>query len=123
MTTKKPIRSYRDLIVWQRSMELTKCVYALTKTYPKEELYSLTSQTRRSAVSIPSNIAEGFYRSTRKDYRSFLYNAFGSGGELETQLEIAKSLQYGDAALHKQAEYLLREVMAMLNSMITKLKD
>ncbi|MBL4644339.1 MAG: four helix bundle protein [Candidatus Pacebacteria bacterium] len=120
---KKQIKSYRDLIVWQKSMTLVTDMYTLTQAYPQHEIYGITSQLRRASISIPSNIAEGFYRSSRKDYRNFLYNAFGSGGELETQLTIAESLKYGDPQIHKRVTKLLSEVMAMLNTLISKLKS
>ncbi len=86
------INSYQDLIVWKKSIELVIELYTLTEKFPKEEIYGLTSQMRRAAVSIPSNIAEGRLRGTRKDFRHFLLNSFGSGGELETQLIIAQRL-------------------------------
>jgi four helix bundle protein len=76
-------------------MELVEAVYKLTDTLPKDEKYGLISQMRRSAVSIPSNIAEGRYRGSRKDYANFLRTAFGSGAELETQLEICKRIAIG----------------------------
>ena len=86
------IQSYRDLIVWQKAVELSVAVYGLTEHYPKEEIYGLISQMRRASVSIASNIAEGRYRGTRKDFCQFLRIAFGSGAELETQIEISKRL-------------------------------
>jgi len=95
MTSNNTINSYKDLIVWQKSMNLVVEVYKLTDNYPKTEIYGLTSQTRRSSVSIPSNIAEGRKRSSRKDYRQFLIIAYASGAELETQIEIAKRLSFG----------------------------
>jgi four helix bundle protein len=76
------INSYKDLIVWQRSIELVIALYELMEKYPKEEIYGLTNQSRRAAVSIPSNIAEGRYMSTKKDFSQFLRIAFGSGAEL-----------------------------------------
>lgn len=87
-------QSYRDLIVWQKSVQLVKLVYELTSTFSDSEKFGLVSQMRRSAVSIPSNIAEGRYRSTKKDYCQFLTIAFGSGAELETQLELANVLNF-----------------------------
>ena len=114
----KLIESYKDLIVWQKSMELVVAVYAATEYYPKSELYGLTSQTRRAAVSIPSNIAEGRRRSTKKDYCHFLVMAFGSGAELETQIEIAKRLSFGKSINFSEGDGLLDEVMRMLNTMI-----
>jgi four helix bundle protein len=84
------IVSYRDLKVWQKSMTLVEKIYILLQTFPKHEIYSLTSQIKRSAVSIPSNIAEGSRRGSRKDFRNFVNISCGSGAELETQLEIAQ---------------------------------
>ena len=120
--TVKKINSYKDLIVWQKSMELVKEVYKITAKYPKSELYGLTSQTRRSVVSIPSNIAEGRRRGTKKDFRHFLVVAFGSGAELETQIEIAKSLSFTKGLNFSVADSLLDEIMRMLNTMISKLQ-
>lgn len=115
------IRSYRDLVVWQKSMDLVVAVYALTDHYPTSELYGLTSQTRRSAVSIPSNIAEGKYRHTRKDYHNFLIKAYASGAELETQIEIAKRLSWGSQLDFLSVDRFLDEVMRMLNKMTSEL--
>ena len=91
----KPIHTYKDLIVWQRAMELVGAVYELTKDFPRSEIYGLVSQMQRCATSIPSNIAEGRRRGTKKDYRHFLIIAYGSGAELETQVDIAKKLSFG----------------------------
>lgn len=118
---KKIIHSYRDLIVWQRSIELVVAVYELTEKYPKEEIYGLISQTRRSGVSIPSNIAEGRFRGTKKDYLQFLRIAYGSGAELETQIEIAKRLTKTKNLYFIKVDSLLEEVMKMLNKMIKNL--
>src|SRR3989338_8272975 len=117
------INSYQDLIVWQKSIELVIELYTLTEKFPKEEIYGLTSQIRRAAVSIPSNIAEGRLRGTRKDFRHFLLNSFGSGGELETQLIIAQRLPKTKNLDYARAVALLGEVMRMLNAMIGKLDD
>jgi len=87
---------YRDLKVWQLGMEITREVYKLTSGFPKTELYGLTSQIRRSAVSIPSNIAEGHSRDSRRELARFVSIAKGSLAELETQLLIARELEYGD---------------------------
>ncbi len=116
------IHSYRDLIVWQKAMDLVVEVYKLTDEYPRHELYGLTAQTRKSAVSIPSNIAEGRKRSTRKDYCNFLMISYGSGSELETQIEIAKRLGYAKKSSYNVVDSLLCEVMKMLNSMTGNLK-
>lgn len=109
------------MIVWQKSMELVVCVYELTEKYPREELYNLTSQTRRAAISIPSNVAEGKCRGTRKDYRQFLLIALGSCAELETQIEIAKRLIKTENLDYEKVDKLLVEIPKMLNSMISKL--
>ena len=104
-------------------MDLAEAVYELTKDFPPEEKFNLVSQLRRSAISIPSNIAEGRHRSTRKDFIHFLYIAYSSSTELETQLELSSRLVYGDKEKHKKIHELLGEVMKMLNSMIKKLKS
>jgi len=86
------LHSYKELTVWQKSMDLVTVIYTLTENFPKEEMYGLTSQMRKCAVSIPSNIAEGRLRGTRKDFVQFLRIAYGSGGELDTQLEIVRRI-------------------------------
>ena len=117
------VDSYEKLIVWQKSMDLVIAVYELTDKYPKEERYNLTLHSRRTVISIPSNIAEGNRRGSRKDYRHFLLNAFGSGAELETQIKIAKRLCFiTEENGNNKIDGLLDEVMRMLNSMINKLK-
>lgn len=88
------IRSFKDLEIWRRSIKLVEDVYAATRSFPKEETYALTSQLRRSAVSIPSNISEGFARFHNKEYRQFLYMSLGSCAELTTQLIIASRVKY-----------------------------
>ena len=116
------IQSYKDLIVWQKSMELVTEIYNLTEKFPQSEIYGLISQMRRSAVSIPSNIAEGNRRGTRPDYRKFLLTAFGSGAELETQVEIAEQLPFSKNLDYTKVEEVLDEVMKMLNVLIKKLE-
>ena len=117
------IESYENLIVWQKSMDLVIAIYTLTGKFPKEEIYGLISQMRRAAVSIPSNIAEGSRRSSRKDFRNFLLNAYGSGAELETQIKIARRLSYGEGKDYVQVEALLGEVMRMLNKLTHELNE
>ncbi|MBI3631631.1 MAG: four helix bundle protein [Candidatus Staskawiczbacteria bacterium] len=117
------IHTYKDLIVWQKSMELVVEIYFLTDQFPKEEIYGLTSQIRRSAVSIPSNIAEGKLRNSRKECRQFFLIAFGSGGELETQIEIAKRLPKTKSLNFNQVDLLLIEIMKILNKMIFNLSS
>jgi four helix bundle protein len=115
------INSYRDLIVWQKSIELVVAVYILTEKYPREEIYGITNQSRRAAISIPSNIAEGKYRGSKKDFCNFLRIAFGSGAELETQIEIAKRIFKNKNLNFSVVDNLLCEVMKMLNAMIKNL--
>ena len=90
----KVVKTRRDLDVWKNGIELVKRIYVLTSNFPKEEIYTLTSQIRRSAISIPSNIAEGAARNSKKKFLQFLYIALGSAAELETQLILAKELSY-----------------------------
>ncbi len=123
MTETNGIRSYKDLIVWQKAMELVVAVYDITPQYPQSELYRLTSQTHGSVVSIPSNIAEGSRRSTRKDYCHFLNIAYGSGAELETQIEIAKRIPFGKDINFSRIDSLLEEEMRMLNKMISNMNS
>lgn len=115
------ISSYHDLIVWQKAMELVISVYQLTKHFPRAEVFGLASQMKRAAVSIPSNIAEGSRRGSRKDYRHFLLTAYGSGSELETQLEIAKLLNFTTSDKLTSTHALLDEIMRMLNRLIAQL--
>jgi four helix bundle protein len=116
-----PINSYRDLIVWQKSVDLVVEVYKLTDRFPKAEIYGIVSQMRRCAVSISSNIAEGRRRGSRKDFRQFLIIAYSSGAELETQIEISKRLKFAENIEFKKIDDLLLEVMKMLNKMIANL--
>ena len=115
------IKSYRDLIVWQKAMRLVEVIYYLTNTFPEKEKFSLTSQLRRAAVSIPANIAEGRGRGTRKDFSKFLRIAFGSKAELERVLEISFRLKYIDRNNCNEALSLTVEVSKMLTKMIRQL--
>lgn len=115
------IESYKDLVVWKKSLELTKEIYITTESFPREELFGLTSQMRRSAVSIPSNIAEGRSRGTKKDFVQFLRIALGSATELQTQIEIVKLLPKMKHAQLLNSEKLLTEIIKMLHVMIKKL--
>ncbi|MBR1647009.1 MAG: four helix bundle protein [Selenomonadaceae bacterium] len=114
---------YKDLKSWQKAMDLTAEVYRLTKKLPKDELYGLTNQLRRAAVSIPSNIAEGNARFSTKEYLRFLSIARGSVAEVETQLLICVRLEYLTQKDVEAALSLQNEVERMLNSTITKLRD
>jgi len=111
---------HKDLIVWQKAMRLVEEVYKLAKQLPSNEKFNLCSQMGRSAVSIPSNIAEGFRRSSDKSFRQFLLIAFGSGAELETQIEIVKRLQLTPQFNFSVIDGLLIEVMKLLNYFIKK---
>jgi len=115
-------QSFRDLAIWQRAMQLTVAIYKLTREFPREELYGLTSQIRRSAVSIPSNIAEGQGRSTAGEFRQFLGIARGSTCEVQTQLEIARALNFGNPGLIDEAESLSNEVRKMLFGLLDSLR-
>ena len=116
------IKSYKDLTVWQKAYKLSLQIYKITKNFPKDELYGLTSQMRRAAVSVPSNISEGYCRQRRLEYIQFLQFAFASGAEIETQLLIAHDLSYISEEEFKRVESLLQEVMKMLNTLIRKIK-
>jgi four helix bundle protein len=117
------VQSFRDLLVWQRSMQLTVAIYRMTQGFPREEVYGLTSQIRRSVVSIPSNIAEGQGRLNTGEFRQFLGIARGSNCELQTQLEIARALEYCDANQINEAEGLSHEVGKMLFVLLETLKS
>ena len=114
-------KSYKELIVWKKAMKVAKETYYLTRKLPKEELYALTNQMRRCAISIPSNIAEGNARSTRKDYANFLRIAAGSKAELETQLLLAVEIGYLKSSDIEGLSKMLEEIGKMLNAMIKKL--
>jgi four helix bundle protein len=114
-------KSYRELIVWQKAMDLVEEIYQLTKLLPRDELYGMVNQMRRAVVSIPSNIAEGNSRHTSQDYIRFLSIARGSMAEVETQLEICVRLKYISAEQAVRALRLCAEVGKLLNSIIQKL--
>jgi four helix bundle protein len=110
--------TYKDLFIWQKSVALTLSIYKLTSKFPKEELYGLISQMRRSAVSIPANIAEGRRRESDKEFRRFLLISYGSGAELETHIEISKQLGFLSEADAQNLDQQLSEVMRMINKML-----
>lgn len=120
MSEVNKIKSYRDLLVWQKSMELVKEVYLITKALPKEEQYGLTSQILRSSISIPSNIAEGYGRHSTNDYLRFLQIASGSLYELQTQLEICRNLDFLSNKSFEEVNEQSREIERMLSSLIRK---
>ncbi len=117
------IKSFRDLLVWNKAMELAKAVYGLIRFLPKEENYALADQMRRAAVSIPSNIAEGQARQGTKEFLQFLCIARGSKAELETQVFLAESLGYFQNVPQEQLQSvyaLMDEVSKMLYTLIAK---
>ena len=111
------IKSYRDLLVWQKSKNAVKEIYLLTATFPKEEMYGLTAQIRRSAVSVPSNIAEGHARKSTKEFSHFISISLGSLAELETQIEIAFDLSFIDAKKFETLMPNLDEIGKMLRGL------
>lgn len=115
--------SYRELKVWQKAMDVVEGIYTFTDGLPKNEQFGLVSQMRRSAVSIPSNIAEGYRRGSSADYRRFLLIAFGSGAELETQMEIVYRVYSKPREESEKITTLLSEVMRMLNALQKSLSD
>lgn len=119
----KKIKTYRDLIVWQKAMAFVTEIYRKTKVFPREEVYGLTAQIRRCAVSIPSNIAEGYGRNSTSDYIRFLQIASGSLYELQTQLEISANLEYLNKSELEQLYSFSREIERMLSSLIRKLDN
>ena len=115
------IKSFRDLVVWQKAMDLVELVYAITKQFPSDERYALTSQIKRASVSVPSNIAEGYGRHSTADYIRFLQIALGSLNELQTQLELAIRLEFFEKSSVESADRLCLEVEKMLVGLIKKL--
>ena len=115
------MESYKDLIVWQKGIRLVSAIYKITEKFPKSEIFGLTSQTRRAAVSIPANLAEGYARKHRAEYAQFVKIAFGSGAELETHILIAQNLKFVDKKDSAEVEALLDEVMRMLNKLSASL--
>ncbi len=116
------MHNFKELHVWQRSVELATEIYQLTKTYPKNEMYGLTSQIRRCSVSVSSNIAEGAGRSGKKEFRHFLNIAYGSSFELETQLIISNNLGYLDQAKFEFLNEKIVELQKMLYKLIKSIK-
>ena len=114
-------QAFQDLTVWQRAMQMTVSIYGLTKSFPRDEQYGLTSQLRRASVSVASNIAEGRGRLTEGEFRQFLSFAQGSTYEVQTQLLLAKSLNMGDEAMLGKAEGLCIETSKMLGALILSL--
>lgn len=114
-------QNVEELAVWQKAIDLTVCIYQLTRRFPKDELYGLVSQLRRAAVSVASNIAEGRGRLNQREFRQFLGIALGSIFEIKTQLVVAGKLEMGSKAEIDKTTALSEEVSKMLTSLINKL--
>jgi four helix bundle protein len=117
----KKIESYKDLIVWQKGIELVNEIYVLTKMFPKEEMFGLTNQMRRAAVSIPANIAEGWGRNSTKSYIQFVRISRGSLYEIETMMVIAKNQNYINEEQKSSTSSRIDELGKMLNKLLQKL--
>jgi len=122
MDERSKIRNFKDLLVWQRSVKFVVRIYEVTRAFPREEMYGLTSQIRRSAISIPSNIAEGQARNTRPTFANFIDIALGSAAELETQLTIALEIGYLKPPDHEGIISELTEIVRMLYGLLNKVQ-
>ncbi|WP_165020874.1 MULTISPECIES: four helix bundle protein [unclassified Dysgonomonas] len=116
------MKTHKDLIVWQKGIELVKSIYEITDSYPKSEQFGLVSQLRRCSVSIPSNIAEGCGRNSDKELIQFLYIALGSASELETQVIISVELGFLEKNKAESVEILVNEIIKMVSSLIKSIK-
>ena len=117
------IKTFRDLLVWQKAMSFVTKIYGETSSFPPEELYSLTSQLRRCSISLPSNITEGYGRKSKQDYVRFLRVATGSLYKSQTQLEIALNLKYMSPEQFEKLNDMAREIERMLSSLINKVSN
>ena len=115
------MKNYKELLIWQKGIEIVKKIYQLIKQFPSEEKYGLTSQVNRAAISIPANIAEGSGRNSDKDYARFLQVALGSAFEVQTYLVIAKEMKLADIKDIEETEILLEEEIKMIHRFIKKL--
>jgi four helix bundle protein len=115
------VKDYRDLIVWQKAMDLVERIYRASGAFPREEIYGLTSQIRRAAVSVPSNVAEGNGRNTTRDYVHFLGMAYGSAKEVETQVLIAERLHYIDSSRSDELVNATTEVARLISGLLNAL--
>lgn len=117
------VKSYKELLIWQKGIKIVVLIYKLTKDFPKEEIYALTSQLKRASISIPSNIAEGFGRQTDKSFNHFLNISRGSLNEIETQLMIAKELEFiHNEIIFNELLFLIEEESKMINAFSKNLK-
>ncbi|MEO5674876.1 MAG: four helix bundle protein [Chitinophagales bacterium] len=112
------MKNYKELIIWQRGIEIVRKIYVLTKQFPKEEKFGIVSQITRAAISIPANIAEGSSRNSDKDYARFLQLSLGSAFEVQTYLTIAKEMNWIKSEGIKELELLLEEEIKMLHRFI-----
>ena len=117
MTEKTVIKSFRDLNIWKNAIKLVKLIYEITQTFPNSEIYGLTSQIRRAAVSVPSNIAEGHIRRHTAEFKQFLFIALGSLAELETQITISNELGY----VNKDSKETVIQTIVVLSKQIRSL--
>lgn len=117
------MKDYKNFTVWQKSHQLTLDVYKIVNDFPKEELFGLVSQMKRSSSSIPTNIAEGCGRNSDKDFARFLIIAFGSANELEYQFILSRDLNFIDAEMSENLMLQIEEIKKMLNSLISKLNN
>jgi len=116
------VKPHKKLDVWKKAIDLTIDIYRLTETFPKTEVYSLTGQMRRAAVSVASNIAEGAGRQTKKEFINYLHMAQGSLSELDTQLVITSRLEYISAETHREIEIRIETISKMITGLIKSLK-
>ncbi len=117
------MKTHKDLDVWRKAIEFVTSIYGITNDFPKEEIYGLTSQIRRAAISIPSNIAEGAARKGRNEFMHFLFIALGSLSELETQLIIATNLKFLDKSNYEKLTNALNEIRKMILGLIKYLEE
>jgi four helix bundle protein len=115
------VKSYHDLLIWQKALTLTKILYPLLNTFPQKEQYALTTQMRRTVISVPSNIAEGQARKSSKEFQQFLYITLGSLAELETQVILAAEFKYFKPQDVEQLKTLIIELQKMIYSLLSKI--
>lgn len=115
------IRTYKDLDIWKKGMQIAKTIYRATEKFPKNEMYGLVTQMRRSAISVPSNIAEGFRRQYDKEFKQFLYISLGSCAELETQVSLSKEFDYISSEMEVELAEMLDHCSRMIMNLIKKL--
>jgi four helix bundle protein len=117
------MKTHKDLIAWQKSISLVTDVYSITKSFPKDEIYGIVNQLRRASVSVPSNIAEGAARASKKEFCQFLYISLGSASEMETQIIICENLKYLDIDVSNSLQSKLIEIRKTILGLIFSLKE